>query len=115
MLIRLLFQINFHLGNDNFINFHLFLHTIQSCPKVAKVRNYKLKLFVKMVKRYCYICCKIVDYKGSMKEHQDSEHVEDIKNSKISNSMAEVVRSSCKVCGEHVKVTDMRNHTKKSS
>ena len=66
-----------------------------------------------MVKRYCYICCKIVDYKGSMKEHQDSEHVEDIKNSKISNSMAEVVRSSCKVCGEHVKVTNMREHTKR--
>ena len=40
------------------------------------------------------------------------EHEEDIKNTRQSNSMADVVRSACKICDEHVKVTMMRGHTK---
>ena len=40
------------------------------------------------------------------------DHEEDIKNTRQSNSMADVVRSACKICDEHVKVTMMRGHTK---
>ena len=67
-----------------------------------------------MVIRYCYLCCKTIELKGSIKEHQNSEHVEDIKNCKISNNMADVVRSACKICGDNVKIHMMRSHTKKA-
>ena len=55
-----------------------------------------------------------------MKAHQDEKHKEDIANIKIRSNMEDVVRSLCKVkdkegraCGAKIKVTDMRNHTKK--
>ena len=70
--------------------------------------------------RYCYICKEEVEIKGSMKAHQDEKHKEDIANIKIRSNMEDVVRSMCKVkdkegqaCGAKIKVTDMRNHTKK--
>ena len=75
-----------------------------------------------MVKgKHCYICGKDVEIKGSMKDHQNEEHKEDLAKIKISNSMEDVVRTYCKVvnegtgqpCGKSLKVTDVRNHTKK--
>ena len=71
-------------------------------------------------KRYCYICKAEVEIKDSMKAHQDDKHKDDIANIKIRSNMEDVVRSFCKVkdkggqaCGARIKVTDMRNHTKK--
>ena len=70
--------------------------------------------------RYCYICKAEVEIKDSMKAHQDEKHKDDIANIKIRSNMEDVVRSLCKVkdnggqvCGARIKVTDMRNHTKK--
>ena len=71
--------------------------------------------------KHCFICGKDVEIKGSMKDHQNEEHKEDLAKIKISNSMEDVVRTYCKVvnegtgqpCGKSLKVTDVRNHTKK--
>ena len=76
-----------------------------------------------MVKpKHCYICGKEVEIKGSMKDHQNEVHKEDLAKIKISNTMEDVVRTFCKVfnketnkpCGEKLKVTMMRGHTKKA-
>ena len=70
--------------------------------------------------RHCYICGKDVELKGSMKDHQDEIHREDLAKIRISITMKDVVRTYCKVvnketnqpCGENVKVNAMRTHTK---
>ena len=72
--------------------------------------------------KHCYICGKEVEIKGSMKDHQNEVHKEDLAKIKISNTMEDVVRTFCKVlnketnkpCGENLKVNMMRGHTKKT-
>ena len=65
-------------------------------------------------KRDCFICQKVVilDANSSFKDHQTKEHFDIIKNAKKSSSTKEAVESACKICGSHIKVTAMRNHTK---
>ena len=71
--------------------------------------------------KHCYICGKDVEIKGSMKDHQNEVHKEDLARIKISNSTEDVVRTYCKVvneetgqpCGKSLKVTEVRGHTKK--
>ena len=71
-------------------------------------------------KKYCYICKDDFVMKTTMKDHQEEVHKEDIANTKVSSNTEDVVRSLCKVvaangqtCGAKIKVTDMRNHTKR--
>ena len=64
--------------------------------------------------KYCYICCSEVELGGTMLEHQQEQHQEEISRARVSSSMCDAVRSACKVCGDRFKVTDMRNHTKKA-
>ena len=62
--------------------------------------------------KYCYICKTEIDTKMLMKDHQLAEHRDDIKGTRVSNRMEDVVRTACKLCGAHIKVTGMRGHTK---
>ena len=64
--------------------------------------------------KYCYICCSEVELGKTLLEHQREQHQEEISRARVSSSMGDAVRSACKVCGDRVKVTDMRNHTKKA-
>ena len=61
--------------------------------------------------KYCYIC-KEFSKQPSLKVHQKS-HENEIKNLRKSDNMKDAVLSACKICDKHVKVTDMRKHTKK--
>ena len=64
--------------------------------------------------KYCYICSSELELGKTLLEHQLEQHQEEISRARVSSSMGDAVRSACKVCGDKVKVTDMRNHTKKT-
>lgn len=62
--------------------------------------------------KYCYIC-KEFSRHPSLKDHQKT-HENEIKNLRKSDNMRDAVLSACKICDKHVRVTDMRKHTKKA-
>ena len=64
--------------------------------------------------RYCYICKQFRDAyeKTNMKQHQINIHLENIKKIKQSNNTEDGVRTTCKICSAHVKVTQLRGHTR---
>ena len=47
-----------------------------------------------------------------MKQHQINIHLENIKKIKQSNNTEDGVRTTCKICSAHVKVTQLRGHTR---
>ena len=63
-------------------------------------------------KKYCYICKEFSKH-PSLKVHQKT-HENEIKTLRKSDHMKDAVQSACKICLKHVKVTDMRSHTKKA-
>ena len=60
--------------------------------------------------RRCYVCEKEVEMMGTVKEHMEKKHT--AKQFKFSNSLADVCKTACKLCGKVMTLQRMRTHTK---
>ena len=63
--------------------------------------------------RRCYVCEKEVEMEGTVKEHMKKKHAGDTKvQFRFSNSLADVCKTACKLCGKVLSLQRMRTHTK---
>ena len=63
--------------------------------------------------RRCYVCEKEVEMEGTMKEHMKKKHTGGTKvQFRFSNSLADVCKTACKLCGKVLPLQRMRIHTK---
>ena len=63
---------------------------------------------------HCFICnTKVtIEDENSMERHNKEIHEDDLKRIRFSNSMKDVVRTSCKLCSQPFPLSRMRSHTK---
>ena len=63
---------------------------------------------------HCFICnTKVtIEDENSMERHNKEIHEDDLQRIRFSNSMKDVVRTSCKLCSQPFPLSRMRSHTK---
>ena len=61
----------------------------------------------------CYVCDKTCDLDMKTFALHMKDHSEELKKFRFSNNTLDYCRSACKICGEALPLTRMREHTKK--
>ena len=61
--------------------------------------------------KYCYICDQFIEKKDFV-IHQETD-LNKLQNVRFSNDMNDACKTECKVCGKAVRLTSLRDHTKR--